>query len=222
MMFNGSNLLKSTILVASLALLLGAGAVAANAGKPKIEQCLEPEICPIPYVRLAKQETEPFLFLGKVVDENHPRYGDYKRALRRLPDVRSCLTTDERDKPQPDLRQIDWEAIGNVREMEVCVFRIASSIEDIETIKIWFQHHDFSVGTENRFRTQRYVPKYHTDPIFGLQTTLSVKDYRKIIPRSWFARLIGFEGARSAGITMYFSQSWQVVGVAAGGSTIFN
>jgi hypothetical protein len=206
----------------SLAVLLGASPVAANAQAPTTEQCLAPATCPISYVRLAKQETEPFLFLGKVVDVNHPRYGDYERALRRFPDVRSCLTTDEREKPQPDLREIDWDAIGDVKEMEVCVFRIVSSIGDIGTIKIWFQHHDFSVAEENRFRTQRYVSDYDTDPIFSLETTLSVKNYRKIIPRSWFARLIGLEGRRSAGLTMYFSQSWQVVGVAAGGSTILN
>ena len=58
--------------LALLALLLGAGAVAAHAGEARIEQCLDPEICPITYVRLAKQETEPFLFIGKVVDVNHP------------------------------------------------------------------------------------------------------------------------------------------------------
>jgi hypothetical protein len=130
--------------------------------------------------------------------------------------------TDEREKPQPDLREIDWDAIGNVKEIEVCVIRIVSSIDDIGTIKTWLQHHGFNVADENRFRTQRYVSKYDTDPIYGLTSTLSAKKFREIIPRSWIARLIGFEGMRISALTIHFSRSWQVVGVAVGGSTIFN
>ena len=221
-MISGSNLLKSAILAASLAVLFGAGAVAANAGEPKIEQCLNPEICPIPYVRLAKQETEPFLFQGKVVDVNHPRYGYYRQALRGFPDVRSCLTTDERDKPQPDLRQIDWDAIHDVQEISVCVFRIASSIEDVEAIRTWLRYHDFSVGKGSRIRRENYVPKYETESMFGFSAILTIEKFRKIVPRSWFARLIGFEGGRSFSLSISFSQNGQVVGVGLGGSTILN
>jgi hypothetical protein len=174
-MTNGSSIFKLRIIVASLAVLLGAGTVAAYAGEAKIEQCLDPEFCPTPYVRLAKQEAEPFLFQGKVVDVDHPWYSDYKKALRRFPDVRSCLTTDEREKPQPDLRLIDWGTIGSIREIDVCVFRIASSIEDIETIQFWLRHHGFTVGKLSRTRRKSYVPKYETEPIFRLWSYLSMK-----------------------------------------------
>ena len=102
MMYYGSNLLKTVALAASLALLPVAGPVASYAGEAAIEQCLDPEICPIPYVRLAKQETEPFLFLGRVMDESRPRFYQYEDALRRFPDVRSCHIEEERGKPQPD------------------------------------------------------------------------------------------------------------------------
>ena len=77
------------IAIALLVALFGAVSLNTYAEAQMVEQCLGPEVCPIPYVRLAKQGTEPFLFLGKVVDVNHPRYGDYERALRRLPNVRS-------------------------------------------------------------------------------------------------------------------------------------
>ncbi|HUS54477.1 MAG TPA: hypothetical protein VMY41_10795 [Thermohalobaculum sp.] len=222
LMRSRSHRLIPAIFATALAVLLGAGTVAANAQEPMIEQCLDPATCPIPYVRLSKQDTEPFLFLGKVIDEKHPRYQDYKSAIRRFRDVRSCLTTEEREKSQPDLRQIEWGAIDNVKEMEVCVFRVISSFDDIETIKTWLRHHDFNVADENRVRNKRYVPDYETDLIFGLTSTLSEKKYREMIPRSWIARLIGFESVRIPALTIYFSQSWQVVGVAVGGSSILN
>ncbi len=222
MMISGSTLLKSAILTASLAVLFVAGAVAAYAEEPNIEQCLDPEICPIPYVRLAKQETEPFLFLGKVVDINHPRYSDYKRALRSFPDVRSCLTEEERGKSQPDLRQMDWGAVSNIRDIDVCVFRIASSIEDVETIRIWLRYHDFRVGKGSRIHSEDYVPKSETDRMFGFQSHLSVEKFREILPRSWFARLIGLELMRNYWLTVSFSQSGQVVGVSSGGNSKLN
>ncbi|HUS53270.1 MAG TPA: hypothetical protein VMY41_04595 [Thermohalobaculum sp.] len=99
---------------------------------------------------MAKQEIEPFLFIGKMVDEKHPRYADYRKALRSFPDLRSCLTANERERPQPDLRQIDWDAMRDSRDIDVCVFRIASSIKDIELIKGWLRYHDFGVGELSR------------------------------------------------------------------------
>ena len=217
-----SNLLKTVALTASLSLMPDAGPMTTYAGEAAIEQCLAPAICPIPYVRLAKQETEPFLFLGKVMDEDHPRFHQYRTALRRFPSVRSCLITKERETAQPDLRQIDWHAISDVQEIEVCVFRTASSIEEVETIKTWLRHHDYRVNEGSRIRRDSYVSRYETEPMFGFASFLSVERFREIVPRSWFARLIGFEGARSHSLTISFSQSGQVVGVAASGSTIFN
>ncbi len=222
MMISGSSLLKSVIVAASLAVLFGAGTVAANAEEPKIEQCLDPEICPIPYVRLATQETEPFMFHGKVVDENHPWANDYRNAIRRFPDVRSCLTTDEREKPQPDLRQIDRGAIGNIREIDVCVFRIASSIEDIETIQLWLRHHGFTMDEVRRRRRESYVPKYETEPIFRLWSYLSMEKFREIIPRFWFTRIIGLELGRRYALYIDFSQNGQVSGVHSSLATKLN
>ena len=221
-MRNRSIRLIPAILAASLAALVGAGAVAANAQEPMTEQCLEPEICPIPYVRLSKQETEPFLFFGRVVDEKHPKANDYRKAIRRFPDVRSCLTTDEREKPRPDLRQIDWAAIDDIREIEVCIFRIASSIEDIETIKLWLQYHGFTVGRMWQHFGKDYVPSYKTAPISQLPSRLSIEEFRKIVPRTWFTRLFGLELGRSYALYMEFSQNGQLVSVTSSLASKFN
>ncbi|MCK4860767.1 MAG: hypothetical protein KAS85_02485 [Rhodobacteraceae bacterium] len=184
--------------------------------------CNDIATCAIPYVRLSKQETEPFLFLGKVVDEQHARYNDYRKSILRFPNVLTCLKEEERGKSEPDLRQIDWDMIHNTREMEVCVFRIASSIEDVEYIKIWLQYHGYRVDDILQLSTERNPPRYDTGPWFSFQGHLTIEKFREIIPRFWLARLIGFEGARNHTLTVSFSKEGQVVGAYAFGNSIFN
>lgn len=221
-MIHASGILRSGIVAASLAVLFGAGTMAADAQEPMTEQCLNPETCPIPYVRLAKQETEPFKFRGHVVDVNFPRYQDYKRAIRRFPDVRSCLTSDEREKPQPDLRQIDWDAIRSIPDIDVCVFRIASSADDLETINTWLRYHEFSVAELARLYGKKCVPKDETDEIYYLSASLSRENFGKIIPRWWIERLLGYEGLRNYSLVIEFSLTFQVVSVRSIGNSIFN
>ncbi len=205
------NRLISAILAAPLAVLLTVVTPNAYAVEPKIEQCLDPTICPIPYVRLAKQETEPFLFIGKVVDDKHPKFGEYISATRRFPDARSCLKQVERE----DLRRIDWKAIDNIREIEVCVFRIASSIEDVEVIKHWLMYHGFTVKDLKRTHRETYTPKFDTDPIFQLRPRLAIEKFRKIVQRTWLTRIIGLELGREYYLFIDFSQSGRVAGVSS-------
>lgn len=214
--------------VAALA-LAAALSLSAAWGQEAAEQCLDPEVCPVPYVRLATQETEPFLFLGKVVDKDHPRYSDFRRALRRFPNVRSCLIEAEREKRRPDLRQIDWGLIENGQETHVCVFRIASSIEGVEGIKTWFRSQGFRVGELRRAVSEKYVPKYDTDPFYGISAYLTAEQVRKLYPYSWYWWLESLlewltdkDLSRGSSSTISFSHSGKVVGVRSGGSSILN
>jgi hypothetical protein len=193
-----------------------------SGNRDEVHKYLDTAICPIPYMQLAKQETEPFLFLGHVVDVNFPRYDDYKRALRRFPDVRSCLIEVERDKPQPDLRQIDWDAVRNTKDIDVCVFRIASSIRDVEYIRLWLTHHNFEVAGLARRLSKKYVPSYETDPIYFLSANLSTEKFREIFPKPWIEKLMGFEGLHSYSLSIVFSQTRQVVGVTSIGNSKLN
>jgi hypothetical protein len=208
-----SALLASAMLATAVGALSVAGAAPAAAQEPEAEQCLNPQVCPIPYMRLSKQETEPFLFYDDVVDANHPWAYDYGAAIRRFPDVRSCLIEKERNKPQPDLRQIDWVAIDNIREIEVCVFRIASSIDDVESVKLWLQYHEFAKISARPMYHNSYVPKSENDPLFALEYHLSIDRFRKIVQRTWLTGIIGLELGRNYSIHAYFSQSGKVAGV---------
>jgi hypothetical protein len=77
-------------------------------------------------------------------------------------------TAAEHEKPHPDLRQIDWDAVRNTKDIDVCVFRIASSIQDVEYIKLWLTYHNFEVVGLSRRVSKKYVPSYETDPTYFL------------------------------------------------------
>ncbi len=213
---------RLTPVAAFLAVLICAGAPAMAAQEAGAEQCLDPQACPIPYVRLAKQETEPFMFNGKIVDEDHPRFDQYERALRQFPDVRSCLKRAECDKTQLDLRMINWAIISSIEKIDVCVFRVASSISEQAIIAQWLVSQHFRVGSATKIRHEFYVPKFEAEPMVGIQAHLPVEKFRAIIPQSLLGRVIGFDLVRNYWLTIVFSLNGEVVGVSSGANTKLN
>lgn len=108
-------------------------------------------------VRLASEETTPFLFLGKqVMDynvndpkmtymEDHKR--KYAKSIERFPSVRDCLLKSEQESPRPDLTKFDWGKITGEEEAAVCVFRVASSYTSPDEMKNWLISQGFRART---------------------------------------------------------------------------
>ena len=94
---------------------------------------------------LATQETDPFMFLGKYVDGEHPQFKNYDRIIRRFDSPADCLGPSARDQDTVDLLQIDWNKVGTGKIAEVCVFRILRSLANTDDIIFWLEHHDFTV-----------------------------------------------------------------------------
>jgi len=97
----------------------------------------------IPRDQLSTQESDPYLFLGRVMDNSRPRWNDYKRAIKDYPTVLSCLARDQRDKERPDLLQFDWQGLNKRIEMEVCLFRVFRSLKDPKLIEDWLVSFEF-------------------------------------------------------------------------------
>ena len=135
--------------------------------------------------------------------------------MSRFPDVRSCLVGSERTKPQPDLRQMDWAAVNSFSDLDVCVFRIAKSIQDIDTIKVWLRHNEFSVGRNVKQRSDNFVPQSGTEPVLSIDSVLSVENFRKIFPRHWLWEILGIERVYIFSLGILLSRSGQVVGVSS-------
>ena len=87
----------------------------------------------IQYDHLSSEETEPYLVSGKA-----PRKRGDIRAAEKWPDVRSCLVRSERNKDTPDLRKINWRKMRMDTDIEVCMFRIFTSLGTPEKAKLWY------------------------------------------------------------------------------------
>lgn len=88
----------------------------------------------VPREELSSQDTDPFLFLGSVMDRDHAQWNRYGPAIRRRPDTLSCLRPEERDAERPNLLAYDWH---RVQQHEVCLFRIATTLGSVERVRAW-------------------------------------------------------------------------------------
>ena len=67
-------------------------------------------------------------------------------SVWRFPDTRSCLDPSESAKQEPNLLKFDWSSIWLPADLEVCVFRIASSLGSVAAARAWFQHQGYEVS----------------------------------------------------------------------------
>lgn len=171
----------------------------------------------IPFTHLSSQAQEPFLFLGKAMDKTHARWKQYRKAIRRYPSVRECLEPSERRKEIPDIVKIDWKKLDQ-EEVDVCVFRIARSLEDPELISDWLRLHGFHVGEISRMYSASYKPRNPDEPVQQLQATWTLEQYRSVWP-SWVSRLTGFDQVLNYSLHIQFSEDGTVVHTRGYGST---
>ncbi|MCP4072925.1 MAG: hypothetical protein GY742_14505 [Hyphomicrobiales bacterium] len=140
----------------------------------------------IPYKMLSNETTHPF-FTGKA-----PKY---VVEIERYRDVRDCLVSSERSKPEPDLRLIDWNKLWNYEEAEVCLWRILSSLGTKERATLWFSFHNLS--------NPRNVKKY------GLQ-----------MPTRGFGYVIGSFVTFSQTFRAAWGKNGELLAVGAGHTTL--
>lgn len=134
--------------MAGMALAGGGGALAQEFQRPP-NLTLEDRPAPleafrIPRDQLATQDSHPFLFDGRVIDETHPRWSDFRRAIRDYPDVDPCLEEEQRGTAAPDLLAFDWNGISLLRyAANVCLFRVFQSLREPELIEAWLLRQGF-------------------------------------------------------------------------------
>jgi hypothetical protein len=68
----------------------------------------------------------------------------YWLPIKRFPDTRSCLTAPQRRVETPDLLAFDWAAMSSGEAVEVCLFRVLSSIGSVEGARHWFHRQGYS------------------------------------------------------------------------------
>ena len=108
-------------------------------------------------VRLANEDTMPFLFQGRpvmnyAIDDSYAPYmkehkKQYAKAIKRFPSVRDGLLKSEQKSPRPDLTKFDWRKTTGTDDVAVCVFRVASSYLSPEDMRNWLASQEFRART---------------------------------------------------------------------------
>lgn len=103
---------------------------------------------PIPFKRLSDEKHFPFLQFGSPPRKELSSYDNYAKSISRYPDIRSCLENSEKKETSPDLGKFDWKAMENEFDVEVCMFRLLSSIANVERSKKWLELQGFNIDDE--------------------------------------------------------------------------
>jgi hypothetical protein len=102
--------------------------------------------------------------LGRPLSEwkGQPDYNALRSAVDTFPDVQSCLVESERGAYFPNLTRFDWARVKQPEDAEVCMFRVFSSIEDIEQSKEWLRSQWFDVENTTydgiQYNVTSYIP----------------------------------------------------------------
>jgi hypothetical protein len=199
--------------------LIGTPLLAQDKRPASEQRCSDLAVCPIAYVRLSTQETDPFLKQGKIVDEEHADWEGYRGPIRKFSDVRSCLTEDQRYAQFPDLRKVNWpRLLGQRNEAEVCVFRIVTSLLSVDAIETWALSLDMNVSELGRTKSEDYQSKYPMEPRFNLGLGWTGDQYRERVAWSPLGLLNKFIYGYS--ITVTFSENMQVSGASVSSNSI--
>ncbi len=175
--------------------------------------CVSENECEIRYAYLSNQTNAPFRFLGKIVDKAHPRHQDYRGSIKKFPDATPCLDESEQQAERPNLLKLDWSGVGRRTNLEVCLFRILRSLDDVDAIREWLAFHDFEVRGPVKRHSDNYSPRFEDEAIFLIDAGWSTAESMKRRP-SLLWRIFGTTFVRGTSLWIGISESGDVVGVS--------
>ena len=170
--------------------------------------------CEIAFEKVSNQVEEPFLFGGRIMDSSHPQYGKYRNAIRKYPDVLTCIDKKKNGNAEPNLLDFDWKNVGRQAETEVCLFRVMTSLQLDSSVQDWLRYYGFQVGELYQMFRPEYTPHFVSQPIAQIQADWTAKQYRQMRP-SLFAKILGIDMILSYSVIVQFSQNHKVVGISA-------
>lgn len=98
----------------------------------------------VPRHALSTQDSDPFMFVGRIMDEGRSRWDEFEDTLAAFPDTSSCLLPEDRGKDVQNLLAFNWKAMRYLTEIDICVWRIATTLDDIALMRDWLAVHGFS------------------------------------------------------------------------------
>lgn len=142
-----ASLFSTSVLAALIVVLSCAGSATgqvAETGEDDPIRC-GPVRCLVPASDISHQNDVPFVLLNRIMDEQHPRWDQFRGPIRRHPDARSCLLDESLQGDMVDLLAVDWAKFDS-SDSSVCFFRIFSTLSNGSTIVRWLD----AVGMHHR------------------------------------------------------------------------
>ena len=182
--------------------------------------CTSDKSCTIGYEALIGQDDRPFMWSAKIMDEKHPQWPRYKRALRKYPNVENCLTKDDDPTDTPNLLNLNWRKLGS-REIEVCAFRILASLKTFERIEDWFEWQGFEARP---IRSLDLSPRRRKKPNATMYTIEGHWTPEQSVAKLGIFRLgvIFYPLTRSVWLKAGFNKDRELVSVSFGGNSKLN
>ncbi|WP_129422406.1 hypothetical protein [Rhizobium leguminosarum] len=88
----------------------------------------------------------PFAIYGRPASTLVEGGGRYNPSIRKYPDASACLVETERTNAHPDLTRVNWDSMDLTTDVDVCVFRILTSIGHIGEGRRWFETQGFQLS----------------------------------------------------------------------------
>jgi hypothetical protein len=79
----------------------------------------------------------PFSVFGEPVIDRHPQWERYRSSLAKFPSLGGCLLPTAMVANGWDLSAFNWAGLEDHRDIEVCAFRVAASLETSERMRAW-------------------------------------------------------------------------------------
>jgi hypothetical protein len=175
----------------------------------------------VPRRALSNQDSDPFMFIGRIMDESRPRWDEFEDTLAAFPDTSSCLLPVERDKDVQNLLAFDWKAMESLTGIEVCVFRVVRSLPDPELLEDWLSSQGYRVIGSIQSCKEKTLPEYirPEDALCRIEGYMSPEDFDQKTSiydnMSFLTRWLWRGASRQHGINIGISAELRVIDVSA-------
>lgn len=179
----------------------------------------EQEADVISYDKLTAEDSHPFIHSDKnypfSVDGRVRARKNLKEAIIKFPDTPSCLIKATRNKQKPDLRLINWDAFRTLQDVNVCFWRIFSSLETPEKVEKWLYFQNAKnvyfepILNQNSYTTD-YIVSHH------LKVNWAIRGEKSLPFPSKGIRLFNDGGlSQTVGFTCFWDGSGKLRSVSA-------
>jgi hypothetical protein len=147
--------------------------------------------------KLSEETTTPFRFVGRTLEgqgtERKFTVEQFRGSVARFPAVQSCLTDEQASATEPDLSSFDWTKMRGAEDATVCLFRVASSYQNIDAFESWIAQFGFHHASRSEYRPTRQI-----GPSIKLCASRGRSDPNdRLIPSGIFGNFLRFDHSSS-------------------------